>query len=142
MKTLRAMMMGLALLLVCGASQAATLINRAGLSKEDVITTYLNAVVHGKVDGVDNAIDDNAQFDMKRGDKVNTLDKSRLIDALKSNENVEQNCQCAKTTLQDDDEKNIVKVDMKYADFTRTDVITAEHVGSGWKITKVETSFK
>ena len=36
----------------------------------------------------------------------------------------------------------VIKVDMKYSDFTRTDVITAEHAGHGWKITKVETSFK
>ena len=44
--------------------------------------------------------------------------------------------------MQDDDLKKVLKVDMKYADYTRTDVITTEHVGAGWKITKVETSFK
>lgn len=142
MKTLRAMMMGLALLLVCGASQAATLFSRGNLTKDDVMNTYLNAVVHGKLNGVDNAIDDDAEFNMKRGDKINTLHKSQLLNAIKSGENIEQDCQCTKTTLQDDDEKSVLKVDMKYPDFTRTDVITAQHIGGGWKITKVETSFK
>jgi hypothetical protein len=141
MKTLRAMAMGLALLLVCGASQAA-LISHSNSTKDEVIDTYLNAVMHGKLNGISEAIDDDAQFDMKRGSSVSTLSKPQILDALKSGENVEQDCQCTKTVLQSDDEKSVVKVDMKYNDFTRTDVITAQRAGNGWKITKVETSYK
>lgn len=141
MKTLRAMMMGLVLLLVCGASKAASLKSH-GNSKDEVIDTYLEAVVHGKLNGISDAIDDDAKFNMKRGDRVNTLTKSQVIDALKASQNIDQDCQCTKTMIRDDDDTRILKVDMKYADFTRTDVITAEHAGPGWKITKVETSFK
>jgi len=133
--------MGLALLLVCGISQAAPT-GHGNSSKDQVIDTYLNAIVHGKLDGVSDAIDDDAQFYMKRGERVNTLSKSQIMDALQSNANVEQDCQCAKSVLQDDDLKKVMKVDMKYADYTRTDIITAEPIGGGWKITKVETSFK
>lgn len=141
MKTLRAMMMmGLALLLVCGISQAAPIGH--GNSKDEVIDTYLNAIVHGKLDGVSDAIDDDAQFNMKRGERVSTLTKAQIMDGLKANANIEQDCRCTKSVLQDDDAKKILKVDMKYVDYTRTDVITAERAGSGWKITKVETSFK
>ena len=141
MKTLRAMMMGLALLLVCGASQAAPL-KSSDNSKDKAINTYLDAVVHGKLNGISDAIDDDAKFNMTRGDRVNTLTKSQILDALKANENIDQDCQCTKTVIRDDDDTKVLKVDMKYTDFTRTDVITTEHAGSGWKITKVETSFK
>jgi hypothetical protein len=141
MKTLKAMMMGMALLLICSASQAKSLISHNN-SKDQVIDTYLNAVVHGKLAGIDDAIDNEAQFDMKRGNNVNTLTKAQILSALKANENIEQDCQCTKTVVRDDDDMKVMKVDMKYNDFTRTDVITAEHAGSGWKITKVETSFK
>jgi hypothetical protein len=140
MKTLRAMIMGLSLLLVCGISQAAP--TGHGNSKDEVIDTYLNAIVHGKLDGVSDAIDDDAQFNMKRGERVNMLTKSQIMDGLKANANIEQDCKCTKSVLQDDDAKKVMKVDMQYADYTRTDVITAERAGSGWKITKVETSFK
>lgn len=133
--------MGLALLLVCSISQAAST-GHSGSTKDEVLDTYLNAIVHGKLSGVNDVIDDDAQFNMKRGDRVNNLTKAQIMDALKSNENIDQDCQCAKTVLQDDDAKKVLKVDMKYSDYTRTDVVTAEHVGSGWKITKVETSFK
>ncbi|MDB5141753.1 MAG: nuclear transport factor 2 family protein [Mucilaginibacter sp.] len=142
MKTLRAMAMGLALLLVCGVSQAASITSHGNSTKDEVIDIYLNAVVHGKLNGISEAIDDYAQFDMKRGNSVNTLSKSQILKALKSGENIEQDCQCTKTVLQSDDEKSVVKVDMKYNDFTRTDVITAQRAGNGWQITKVETSYK
>jgi len=134
------MIMGLSLLLVCGISQAAP--TGHGNSKDEVIDTYLNAIVHGKLDGVSDAIDDDAQFNMKRGERVNMLTKSQIMDGLKANANIEQDCKCTKSVLQDDDAKKVMKVDMQYADYTRTDVITAERAGSGWKITKVETSFK
>lgn len=141
MKTLKALMMGLALLLVCSISQAAP-ISHGNSTKDQVIDTYLNAVVHGKLDGVSDAIDDDAQFAIKRGEHINTLTKAQIMDALKTNVNVEQDCQCTKSVMQDDDMKKVLKVDMKYADYTRTDIITAEPVGAGWKVTKVETSFK
>ena len=141
MKILKAMMMGMVLLLICGASQAKSLMSPNN-SKDQVIDTYLNAVVHGKLAGIDDAIDNDAHFDMKRGNSVNTLTKSQIMSALKANENIEQDCQCTKTIVRDDEEMKVMKVDMKYNDFTRTDLITAEPVGDGWKITKVETSYK
>jgi hypothetical protein len=141
MKTLKAVMMGMALLFICVASQAAP-INDGNASKDEVMNTYLNAVVHGKLDGIDNAIDDDAQFDIQRGDNINTLNKSQIISSLKANENIDQDCQCTKKIMRDEDDVQVLKVDMKYQDFTRTDVVTAQRSGSKWKITKVETSFK
>jgi hypothetical protein len=142
MKTLKAMVMGLALLLVCGVSQAASVTNHNNSTKDEVIDAYLNAVVHGKINGLSDIVDDEAQFNMKRGSSVNTLNKSQILNSLKSSENVEQDCQCTKTVMQDSDDMSVIKVDMKYNDFTRTDVITAQRAGNWWKITKVETSFK
>ena len=141
MKTLKAVMMGVALLFVGAVSQA-TSIGHNNLSKNEVLDTYLNAVVHGKIAGIDDAIDDDAKFYMKRGDDINTLTKSEIISSLKSSENMEQDCQCVKTVLQDDDDISKVKVEMKYKDFTRVDVITASREGKKWQITSVETSYK
>ena len=140
MKTLKAMVMGVALLFVCAMTQAAP----AGhnLTKDEVLDTYLNAVVHGKTAGIDDAIDDDATFSMQRGENVNTLTKSQVISSLKANENIEQDCQCAKTVLQNDDDISKVKVEMKYKDFTRIDVVTASRDGKKWQITNVETSYK
>jgi len=141
MKTLKSMMMGLALLLVCNITNAAG-VNHKKADKSDAVDTYMNAVVHGKIAGVEDAIADGVQFNMIRGGRVNTLNKEELIGSLKSGENVEQDCKCAKSVIQDSDDVKVTKVVMTYPDFTRTDVITTQKVGNGWKITKVDSSFK
>ncbi|MGZ3777504.1 MAG: hypothetical protein ACXVI9_07915, partial [Mucilaginibacter sp.] len=61
MKTLKAIMMGLALTLTIGVANAAPKTHH-NLTKDEVVDTYTNAVVRGDLNGIDNAIDDNAQF--------------------------------------------------------------------------------
>jgi hypothetical protein len=141
MKTLKAMMMGVALLFVCGITKAAPG-SHSNSTKEEVMDTYLNAVVHGKLNGIDDAIDDDATFRMKRGDKVTTLTKSQVLSSLKISENIDQDCECTKTIMQNDDNISKVKVDMKYKDFTRSDVVTARHEGNKWRIIDVQTTYE
>jgi hypothetical protein len=141
MKTVKTMLMGLALLFAFGTAGAATA-SGSKPTKDEVFNTYLNAIVHGKLNGIDDAIDDDAEFNYIRGDNVNRITKQQVINALKSDENIEQNCQCTRSVVQDNDDISTLKVEMKYADFTRVDVITAQRAGNGWKVTKVDTSYK
>jgi hypothetical protein len=142
MKTLKSIMLGMALLLVSVATNAASKTTHHSTTKDEVMDTYLNAVVHGKLGGIDNVIDDDAEFNMIRGNNVNTLHKQQILSTLKAGENIEQDCKCTKSVVQDSDDASVLKVEMKYADFTRIDLITAQRVAGGWKITKVDTSFK
>jgi hypothetical protein len=141
MKTLKSFMMGLALLLVGGIANAAPKTSTSALGKDEVVSIYLDAVVHGKLAGIDNAIDNDAQFNTVRGDNVNTLNKDQMLESLKSNQNIEQDCKCTNETVQEDNDTSIHKITMKYADFTRTDIVTSLREGKGWKITKVTTSY-
>jgi len=142
MKTLKAMMMGLALTLALGVANAAPKTHHNSPTKDEVIDTYLNAVVHGNTDGINNAIDDDAQFYTFHSDRVSQLNKGQMVAYLKANPAVSQDCQCSSTVLQDTDDIFVKKEEIKYDGVTRTDVITAQRAGDGWKITKVETSFK
>ena len=142
MKTLKAMMMGLALTLALGVANAAPKTHHNSPTKDEVIDTYLNAVVHGNTDGINNVIDDDAQFYTVHSDRVSQLNKGQMVAYLKANPAVSQDCKCSSTVLQDADDIFVKKEDIKYEGVTRTDVITAQRVGDGWKITKVETSFK
>ena len=83
----KSLLLGLALLLVCNITKAAGS-NYKSEGKDDVINTYLNAVVHGKLAGVEDIIAYGAQFNMIRGSRVNTLNKQQLMGSLKSGENV------------------------------------------------------
>ena len=142
MKTLKAIMMGLALTLAIGVANAAPKTHHTSPTKDEVIDTYLNAIVHGNTDKIGEAIDDDAQFYTVHSDRVSQLNKGQMVAYLKANPAVSQDCNCTGTVLQDNDDVYVKKVDVKYEGVTRTDVITAQRAGDGWKITKVETSFK
>jgi hypothetical protein len=140
MKIFKSVMMGFALLLFCGMANANSRTTAA--SGDDVITTYINAIIHGKFDGLDKAIADNAEFSTTRGENVNTFNKAQMLAALQPNANMEQDCKYTTTVVQQDDEIVIKKVEMKYNGYSRTDLVTAQASGKGWKITKVESTFE
>jgi hypothetical protein len=142
MKTLKAMMMGLALMLACGVASATPITHHNSGGKDEIVDTYMNAVIRGDLNGISAAIDDDAQFYTMHSDRVSQLNKNQMLSYLKANPAVQQDCNCTGTVLQDSDDMYIKKMDVKYEGVTRTDVITAQRAGDGWKITKVETSFK
>jgi len=142
MKTLKAMMIGLALVAVCGFANAAPKTADPDATKQEVMDTYMNALVHGNLDGISNAIDNDARFYVVQGVRVRTVDKKQAMEYLKTNANIDQDCECTSTVLHEDDNTMVQKVEMKYKEITRTDVVTAQRSDDGWKITKVETSFK
>lgn len=134
--------MGLALIAVFGFANAAPKTHHDNATKEEVVDTYLDAVVHGDLNGIDRAIDDNAHFYTQHGVRVLTSDKREIMDYLKTNANVDRNCNYNSTVLDQGDNFVVEKVEMKFNELTRTDVITAQRSDDGWKITKVETSYK
>ncbi|MDF2435613.1 MAG: hypothetical protein JWP44_5246 [Mucilaginibacter sp.] len=140
MKNLKSIMLGLALLVVCGAAKALSNTIPGKLTKTDVLNIYMNAAAHGKIDGLEKVLADDVQYNIARGEKTITADKRQMLAAFKAEENIEQACKCNTTTLQDDDERLVVKVEMKYEGYTRTNVVTIVNKGYGWEITKVNTS--
>jgi hypothetical protein len=141
MKTLRAMM-GLALIAVCGFANAAPKTHGDNATKEEVVDTYLNAIVHGDLNGISRAIDDNAHFYIQQGVRITATGKREVMDYLKANANVDKACDYTSTVLNQGETFLVEKVVMKFKEVTRTDVITAQLSDDGWKITKVETSYK
>src|SRR5579863_2113236 len=123
MKTLKTMMMGLALTLALGVAGAAPKTHHTSPTKDEVIDTYVNAVVRGNTDGINNAIDDDAQFYTVHSDRVSQLNKGQMIAYLKANPGVDQDCQCSSTVLQDTDDTFVKKEEIRYNGVTRTDVI-------------------
>jgi hypothetical protein len=140
MKTLKSMMLGLAMIVVCGAVKANTNDN-GDLTKTHAINTYVAAMTQGKLSGLNDVLDKSAAFSMVRGKKVLSFDKKQMLDYLQANKNTEQVCTTSTSVVQNDPNIAIVKVDMKYDNFTRSNYITIANTGSGWKITNVYSVF-
>jgi Tfp pilus tip-associated adhesin PilY1 len=141
MKTLKSVLTAIALLFVCVAVNATIKPIVTKPTKNDVVNFYIDAIAHGKTNNLNNILDDELQFNIMRGANVNTLNKGQLIDYLKNNTPTDETVTATATVAQEDDNSSVVKVEFKYADYTRTDLVTLEN-SNGWVITKVQSSFK
>jgi Putative lumazine-binding len=141
MKNLRSILLGLALLGVCGAAKA----NPAptALTKNYVINTYIDAMTRGRLSGMSDVIDQNAKFNILRDKKVVSFSKKEMLDYLKSNKNVEMECTTNTSIVDSNADITLVRVDMKYNNSLCRNYITMVNTGSGgWKITNVYSVFK
>ena len=139
MKTLKSIMLGLALLVVSTVANASIKPTAAALTKNDVLNIYVNAIIHGKIDGVENILSKDLQFTISHGEKEFKLDKKQLLESLKESENVEQGCTYTTSVMDETDDKMVVKLTMKYDGYVRTNLITIALNRADFKITKIET---
>jgi hypothetical protein len=140
MKNLKTIMLGLAMLVVAVAAKATANPLFGKLSKTDVLNIYMNAAAHGKIDGLEKVLADDVQYNITRGDRTSSIDKKQMMEYFKAGQNVEQNCKCSTSTIEDTDERLVVKFDMKFDGYTSTHVVTIVNKGYGWEISKVDTS--
>jgi Putative lumazine-binding len=141
MKTLKSLLAGITLLFVCVAANASVKPVTGGLSKDDVIKTYIDAIAHGEIANLGTVLDNYMQYETKRGDDVTTFTKDQLIDYLKNNGTPGEPVSTNTVVFTDDEKSSVVKIEFKYNNFVRTDLVTLNKA-KGWKITKIESSFK
>jgi Putative lumazine-binding len=140
MKTLKLTILGLALMAVCGTVKAKNT-NDGTLTKNYAINTYVDAMTRGKLQGLNDVLDKSAQFSMLRGKSVLSFSKKQMLDYLQANKNTEQTCVTSTSVIESDANIAVVKVDMKYDGFVRSNYVTIANTGNGWKITNVYSVF-
>jgi hypothetical protein len=142
MKTLKSIILGLALLLVCGAVKANPVTDNENLTATHAVNTYVDAITRGKLAGLNDVLDQTVKFSMLRGKKMLSFDKKQMMDFFKGDKNVEQACTTSTDIVESNADIKVVKVDMKYDGFTRSNYVTVTNTGDGWKITNVYSVFK
>lgn len=142
MKTLRTLLIGVALFTVCTAAKATFRTDEGNMSKNFAINTYIDAMTRGKADGMNEVLDPTVKFSMLRGKQVISFTKKEMLDYLKTNKNVEQTCTTSTQIIANDADQSVVKVDMQFEGFVRTNYVTLANTGNGWKITNVYSVFK
>lgn len=140
MKALKSIMLGLALLVVCGIAKANTIDEK--VTPNYAINTFVDAMTRGKLAGLDAVLDNSAEFNMMRGKKMLSFTKNEMLAFLKDNKNIEQSCTTSTSIVESNNKVAIVKVSMKYDGFVRDNYVTIANNGSSWKITNVYSVFK
>jgi hypothetical protein len=141
MKTLKSMMTGIALLFIFGAANAAVKPANDKPTKTDVVNIYINAIAHGKINNLSGILDEDLQYNIQRGDNVNTLNRDQLLDNLKQSVNADATVTTTTTVLSGDDNSSVVKIEFKFENYTRTDIVSLSKT-NGWQITSINTSTK
>lgn len=140
MKTLKSILLGLALIITSTVVVKAN--DNDKLTKDHAISTYIDAVTHGKLDGFSKVLDNNFKLSMMRGNTVLNFDKAQMLNSLSASKNTIQDCQVSTSTVENNGEVAIVKVDLQYEAFTRSNLVTVSNTGNGWKITNIHSVFK
>jgi hypothetical protein len=105
------------------------------------LKTYIDAVVHGKTNGLDEVMDKDVKFTSTRGEQIISHDKNQMLNSLKNLQNVEQNCSTEFSIVESTPTQSVVKVVLKYEGFSIISYLNMSNTGKGWKIVSVGTSY-
>jgi len=143
MKTLKTGIVGLAIVLTFGAANATTIKNNNyGATVNEDVTTYVNAISHGELKGLNALLDDHLKYSVARGSETLVFGKAEFIQSVQADKNVEQNCTISTSVDDSTPDVTIAKVEMKYEGFTRTNYVTMVNSARGWKITNIYSTFE
>ena len=105
------------------------------------LKTYIEAVTQGKIGSLIDVLDQEIRFTTTRGKKIINHNKSQMLNGLKFSENVKQNCVTEFRIVESTPNLSVVKVTLKYANFSKIEYLSLANTTKGWKITSVSTSF-
>lgn len=141
MKTLTTITAAVLIILSFGAfANDETSENR--LKIDNTIKTYIDAMAHGKIEGLSKILDSEAKFTSNQTSRIVTHSRSEILSSVKSLKNVEQNCTTDYTILEHDAAQALIKVILKYDGFSKVSLINIANTAEGWKITNVSSSYQ
>jgi hypothetical protein len=144
MKTLKTTILALLIVVSFGAAKADSIYNNNDdrMSVNYAVNTYVSAISRGHIKELNNLLDENLKYSIERGKKTLVFNKAEYLESLKADQGVEQDCLVTTTVNDTTPDVTIVKVDMKYAEFTRTNYVTLTNSSKGWKVTNIYSTFK
>jgi len=143
MKMLKSIMLGIAMVAVCGIANAKSIKGAdEPLTENYVISTYVAAITQGNLKDFTRILDNDVTFSSTEKTGVKSLEKDDVIANVKANEGVKQECTVTTSKVKETGDGTVYQIDMKYADHTRTDMVTIVEGSNGWKVTDVNSTFK
>ena len=139
MKTLKLGLVAIALLFVSVASNAVEKTKGAKMTKDAVVNTYIDAISTGNTKALNKILDDDMQFNMQRGNNVNTINKETLIENMGKSTAINP-VKTSTSVMQGDDNSEKVQITFNYEGYARTDVVTLNHT-TDWSISSVTSSY-
>jgi hypothetical protein len=140
MKTLKTLSAAL-LILLSFTAFAADETGNEKLNMNYALTTYIDAVTHGNIKGLADVLDKDVKFTSTRGEQIINHNKAEVLSLLKHSENTEQNCSTVYNIIESNQTLSVVKIVMKYPEFSKVTYLNIANTAKGWKITNVSSSY-
>ncbi|MNG80588.1 hypothetical protein D3C87_511140 [compost metagenome] len=102
---------------------------------------YVAVTTEGESAGVEQLFA--ADFNQKvQASNAQSHSRGAVVKSLKKQKDERLNCLVSTDILEESADYMVAKVTLKFEDFTKTDLVTLERVGSDWKISKSINSYK
>ncbi|MDQ1151928.1 MULTISPECIES: nuclear transport factor 2 family protein [Sphingobacterium] len=102
---------------------------------------YVAVTTEGESAGVEKLFADD--FNQKiQASNAQSNSRSEVVKSLKKQKGKKLNCTVSTDILEESADYMVVKVTLKFEDFTKTDLVTLEREGNDWKVSKSINSYK
>ncbi|RYY35094.1 MAG: hypothetical protein EOP46_11215 [Sphingobacteriaceae bacterium] len=103
-----------------------------------LIRDYIDSHMNGDSKTLNRILDENASYKIPRGEKVMLQGRNKLIEQMRKESGVQQNCKSDYQILAASDALVIAKVDFTYGECLQSNYVTLEKsADKTWKITQV-----
>ena len=108
---------------------------------DHAVKTYTDALIHGKLAGLKEVIDESAEFSMLQGKEQNSYSKRKMLDFFLLFKGTNMDCTTTNKVIERCGEIAVIKLDLLFKRFTRSDYVTIVHKDDKWKIIYVYSVF-
>ncbi|WP_293904804.1 nuclear transport factor 2 family protein [Sphingobacterium sp. UBA5670] len=77
-----------------------------------------------------------------KSSNVQSNSRSAVVKLLKKQKGEKLNCTVSTDIIEESADYMVAKVTLKFENFTKTDLVTFEHLGNDWKVSKSINSYK
>ena len=141
MKILKPIMLFIIVLMVSGVANAKNTTDEGIFTKAHAIDTYVDAIARGKLDGLNDVVDPTAKFSLLQRKQLVSYTKKEMMDFFNRIKNIEEDCTVNTAVVETNPDITVVKVDMQFKTFMRSNYVTIANTGNGWKIINVYSVF-
>ncbi|WP_312340637.1 nuclear transport factor 2 family protein [Sphingobacterium sp.] len=102
---------------------------------------YVAVTTEGESAGVEQLFSED--FNQKiQASNAQNHSRGEVVKSLKKQKGEKLNCTVSTDIIEESADYMVAKVTLKFANFTKTDLVTLERVGNDWKVSKSINSYK
>lgn len=107
-----------------------------------VIDSYMQINTLGNTEGIQHLFSNDFKWTQSSNAKTKSYNKSELVQFLKAQKGLIQNCKSTYTIIEKNDNCVMARVEMKYENFTKIECITLCNENQEWKINQIIESYR